>query len=220
MSIFRFVAANSQSLLFLSSRIFVSSASGIEPCPDLTKNSWFVEDISLATTTLRYARTNEVCTVNNSSMASTRIVNLARSPNALVHFEFSAHISILKGDKIKGFRREIEAYVEERPSVWEAVASSQHGMFDADNERVNIDMTLRHRNTWQDAARIKHDRAHVFGFLYEVGNKLDVHFSTPPQQKVMYHGGTLRRGDNEDGDARALLARSNLRSVDPGHSFF
>ena len=110
------------------SRIFMSGADSINPLPDVTKNTWFVEDITLATTTLRYARTNEVCTVNNWSISSTRIVNLARSANATVHFEFKAHISILDSSKLEDFRREIHQYVEERPRVWSGVVHIRHSI--------------------------------------------------------------------------------------------
>jgi small-conductance mechanosensitive channel len=47
----------------LGDRIFFSSADAINPEPDVTRASWFVEDISLSATKLRYARTNEVSTV-------------------------------------------------------------------------------------------------------------------------------------------------------------
>ena len=46
--------------------------------------SWFVEDINLFSTTLRFAATNEVSTVNNGAISLCRIVNYARSPRALV----------------------------------------------------------------------------------------------------------------------------------------
>ena len=202
------------------SRISVSSADDLNPSLDVARTSWFVEDITLATTTLRCARTNEVCTINNSSIASTRIVNLARSPNATVVFEFAAHLSIFDGNKLEDFGKEVEKYVQERPRVWESVKFIRHSMFDADGERVDLSVALRHRSAWQEAGRIKNDIAAVYRFLYAVGNKIDVHFSAPPEQKVVYQGGALRRGDTEDFDGRGLLARSNLRAIDPGHGVF
>lgn len=183
---------------------------------DAAANSWFVENITLATTTLRNARTNEVSTVNNSSISSARIVNLSRSPNATIEFEFAAHISILQGEMLQQFRKEIDKYVGERPRVWEAVVHIRHGMFDADNERIDINMALRHRCAWQEAGRIKNDTAEFFRYLYDLGDTLGIHFSAPADQKVVYQGGTLRRGDREDGDARGLLARRNIQPIDSG----
>ena len=115
------------------------------------------------------------------------------------------------------FREELEKYVVDRPRVWESVQYVRHGMFDADDERVDISIAVRHRCAWQEAGRIKNDMAAMYRYLYALGNKIEVHFSAPPDQKVMYHGGTLRRGDTEDFDGRGLLARSNIRSIDPGH---
>lgn len=176
----------------------MSSADSINPVPDVTTNSWFVEDITLATTTLRYAQTNEICTVNNWSISSTRIVNLARSSNAKVRFEFLAHICILDGDTFDKFKREMEQYVEERPRVWGGVVCIRHDKFDVDNEQVDVVVTFQHRNAWQDAGRIKRDRSEVFKFLYQLGKKLDIHFSSPVAKKVVYQGGALRHNANDD----------------------
>ena len=198
----------------------MSSSDDLSPSLDVAATSWFVEDITLAITTLRCAKMNEVCTVNNSSIASARIVNLARSPNATVVLQFAAHLSIFEGDKLDEFGKELEKYVEERPRVWESVKFIRHSMFDADNERVDLSVSLRHKSAWQEAGRIKNDVAAVYRFLYQVGNRIDVHFSAPPEQKVVYQGGALRRGDTEDFDGRGLLARSNLRSIDPGQVLF
>ena len=92
------------------------------------------------------------------------------------------------------FRKEVHKYVEERPRVWETVSCIRHDMFDADEESVGISFALRHRCAWQEAGRIKNDRADVYGFLYMLGNKLKVHFSAAPEERVIYHGGTFRQG--------------------------
>lgn len=187
----------------------MSSAETINPMPDVSTNTWFVEDITLTTTTLRYARTNEVSTVNNWSIAGSRIVNCARSVNATVHFEFKAHLSILEGSKLEQFRSAIQKYVDERPRVWDSIAHLRHDEFDADDERVTFALAIRHRCAWQEAGRIKVDRSGVFRFLYELGKKLDVSFEKPPDQTVIYEGGILRRSDTEDTTKKMLLARSN-----------
>ena len=43
----------------------------------------FLLDINLFHTTVRYAGTNEVATINNGSVANMRIINGARSPNGM-----------------------------------------------------------------------------------------------------------------------------------------
>lgn len=178
--------------------------------PDISNNSWLVEDITLSTTTLRYSRTNEVSTVHNWSIAGSRIINCARSPRATVHMQFTAHTSILEHNKLERFQSEIKRYVEEHPRVWDSVAHVRHDHFDADKQRIDFEMALRHRSSWQEASRIKLDRSDFYRFLFELGKSLDIHFSAPPDQKISYFGGNLKRGDNDDCYARDLLKGSNL----------
>lgn len=164
----------------------------------------------MATITLRYARTNEICTVNNWSLASMRIINLSRSVNAKVHFVFVAHISILDDDKLEDFRREIKQYVEERPRVWAGIVHIRHDDFDVDKERVDIKMALRHRNAWHDSGRIKRDRSNVYRLLYNLGKKLGVHFETPAEKRVVYQGGSLKCGGSDEFNARDMVKSSNI----------
>lgn len=204
----------------ITDRIIFSNMDASDTHPDPANSSWFVEDISLATTTLRFAKTNEVCTVNNSSISSKRIVNLARSLNAGVQVEFQSHISIVKGDKLDKFRQAIHSYVEEHPQIWESVVHIRHDMFDADSERVDICIELRHRYGWQAAGRIKLDRSNFYRFLYELGVHLDVHFYGPAKQKVVYQGGVLRKGGSDELSMRDMISGSNICSVsNPGRLF-
>lgn len=46
---------------------------------------WIVEDVTLFTTTLCLAATSERATVANGMLAKSRIINGARSPNAIVY---------------------------------------------------------------------------------------------------------------------------------------
>ena len=46
-------------------------------------STWFVEKVSLFTTTVRFATTNEVATYSNGSLARLRIINAKRSPKAV-----------------------------------------------------------------------------------------------------------------------------------------
>lgn len=188
----------------LGDRIFMASAESLNPMPDVTDHSWFVEDITLTTTTLRYTRTNEVSTVNNWSIASSRIVNCARSPRATVHMEFTAHTSILEQKKLRTFQSEIKRYIEEHPRVWESLAHIRHDHFDADQEKIDFAVAIRHRSSWQEAGRIRLDRSNFYRFLFELGNRLDVHFSSPPDQKISYVAGKLKRGDNDSEDCRYM----------------
>jgi Mechanosensitive ion channel len=61
----------------------------------MSSSTWFVEDINLSTTTLRFARTNEVSTVNSYAIAGSKIINCNRSPGALVVFNIILHVSYI-----------------------------------------------------------------------------------------------------------------------------
>ncbi|KAL7571640.1 hypothetical protein ACA910_011176 [Epithemia clementina (nom. ined.)] len=151
--------------------------------------SWFVEDINLWATTLRYARTNEVSTINNSAIAASRIVNCNRSPNAIVQFVFITNIAILNGTKIDEFREALERYVKENPRTWEAVAYVRHDEYDADWEKIFIRISVRHRSSWQDAARILQNRGQLHRFVFETGKTMGINFRTPTPGRVIYQGG-------------------------------
>ncbi|KAL7569468.1 hypothetical protein ACA910_009702 [Epithemia clementina (nom. ined.)] len=151
--------------------------------------SWFDEDISLWATTLRFARTNEVSTVNNSAIAASRIVNCNRSPNAIIQIVFITNISILSGNKLDKFREALESYVKENPRTWEAVAYVRHEEYDTDSEKIFIRISVRHRSSWQDAARILQNRGQLYQFVFETGKKMDISFRTAMPGRVIYHGG-------------------------------
>jgi hypothetical protein len=124
-------------------------------------------DINLFSTTLRFARTNEVSSLNNSSIAASRIVNCNRSPNAIVFLDKITHASILDGDKLQQFQERLEKYVSENPRTWDSLAFVRIDNIDADMEQVKFSMSFRHRNSWQDAGRILLNRADLFRFVHD-----------------------------------------------------
>lgn len=146
-------------------------------------------DINLWSTTLRFARTNEVSTINNSAIAASRIVNCNRSPNAIVQFVFITNIATLDGRVLDDFRAALENYVKEHPRTWEAVAFVREEEFDADWEKIYVRLAFRHRNSWQDAARILQNKGQLHRFVFELGKKMGINFRTPPLGRVLYHGG-------------------------------
>ncbi len=68
-------------------------------------------------TTLVYGATNERATLSNSSMASSRILNMARSPNAqvFVFFKFSVEVEY---EKVEVFQQALRKFVRARPREW------------------------------------------------------------------------------------------------------
>jgi hypothetical protein len=77
-------------------------------------STWFVEQVTLFTTTVRFATTNEVATYSNGSLARLRIINAKRSPKAVlyVYVKFGSDAPY---NKLNVFRSAIESFVKARP---------------------------------------------------------------------------------------------------------
>jgi hypothetical protein len=77
-------------------------------------STWFVEKVTIFTTTVRFASTNEVATYSNGSLARLRIINAKRSPKAVVcvYVKFGSNSSF---DMIKLFQNVVESFIKARP---------------------------------------------------------------------------------------------------------
>lgn len=77
-------------------------------------STWFVEKVTIFTTTVRFASTNEVATYSNGSLARLRIINAKRSPKAVVcvFVKFGSNAAY---DMIKVFQTAVENFVKARP---------------------------------------------------------------------------------------------------------
>jgi hypothetical protein len=174
--------------------------------------SWFVEDINVFSTVLRFARTNEVATIKNSAIASSKIVNCNRSVNAIVFIEHMLHTSILDEDNLDKFNAALKHYVNINPRLWEAVAFCRIEKIDADMETVNLSIAVRHRNSWQDASRILLNKADMLRYIHDTAKNLNTAYDTPPNRRLLYYGGELEKGDVQD-YKKNLLSPSNIRKV-------
>lgn len=93
-------------------RISVSDVNN-ETSPD-GSSGWIVKDVDLFTTTVIFGTTNEVATYSNGSLASSRIINGARSKKATLFFLFKFPIDT-PYRRIKVFQSAIENFVKARP---------------------------------------------------------------------------------------------------------
>lgn len=71
-------------------------------------------------------------------------------------------------------------------------------------------LSFRHRNSWQDAGRIKLNRSELVRYLYELAKSLKVNYHALPQQCLLFHGGVLEHANVKDFKAN-LLHPSNIR---------
>lgn len=131
----------------IGDRITISRAEQT-PCPG-PGDAWVVEDIDLTTTTLRFVSTNEVCTINNSTLTHFRIVNFRRSPKAgiaiPVHFRVDTTHS-----EIEVFRERIELYLKNRPRVWEALVFFRNSSLNKTAGYITYILKVRHARRWQN----------------------------------------------------------------------
>jgi hypothetical protein len=82
--------------------------------PPTGSSGWIVKDVDLFTTTVIFGTTNEVATYSNGSLASSRIINAARSPKATLYFLFKFPIDT-PYNRIKIFHSAIDKFVKARP---------------------------------------------------------------------------------------------------------
>jgi Mechanosensitive ion channel len=171
--------------------------------------SWFVEDISLFSTTLRSALTNEISTVSNGSIANARITNCARSMNAIVHFPINFHIRCHRGKLIERFRQGIDFYIDENPQVWDSVLFFRCDEINTDRECVTYMLCVRSRYTWQVASRVLLKQGELHRHCIDLAYKLRIHYDSPNARNILYHGGSLIDGGVQDFKAN-VLSNSNI----------
>lgn len=145
-------------------------------------NSWLVEDITLTTSTLRFAATNEVATINNSSVANSRIVNCARSPKAQVTINVKVLLDASQR-QIDELRGKIELYLEES-RVW--VGLILYRADDINNEIGYVVMKYRaqHTKSWQELGAIMAHRGEWQHFANMTANEMGILFDIPPIQML------------------------------------
>jgi small-conductance mechanosensitive channel len=83
----------------------------------LRRLGWIVKDVDLFTTTVVFTNTNERATVSNGSIASSRIINMARSKKAILSItnKFS---TVVQFNKIQIFEEALRKFVRDRPREW------------------------------------------------------------------------------------------------------
>lgn len=74
---------------------------------------WMVNNVTLFETTLTWLPTQETASVSNGSLASSRIINWARSPNARFVIFFVCPIET-KYETLELFKRAVEEYLKVR----------------------------------------------------------------------------------------------------------
>ena len=160
----------------IGDRIAVSDVNSIAG-PDGTP-TWFVQQVDLFKTTIRYATTNEVATVANGSLAASRVINAKRSPkaNVFVYMKFGLKVPYAK---IQIFRKAVEAFVKERPREWLALAGFRATQVATEQGFIEYVIVLSHRESWQNIGTILQSKADVASYCLELSKKLDMKYTAP-----------------------------------------
>ena len=182
-----------------------------------------IVDISLFSTTLRYAASNEVATVSNGSLATARITNCARSPNALVVLFLKLHLRFHDDDSAERFRNAVDNYVHDNPEEWDSVVYFRCEEIDTDNEFVLYRLMVRSRHSWQVAPRVLQNRAGLRHFTVQLARKMKVQWESATPRSVTYYGGTLIAGGVTDYKTNLvqqenILASGQKASIVQGHA--
>lgn len=163
---------------FTGDRINVNS-----PCTDTSGTGspgWIVKDVDLYSSTIVYGSTNETATVSNGSLAGFRVINHARSPQALLWFMLKFSIDSSPYGKIKIFKSAVEKFIKDRPREWVAFIAMRATRVEADLGFVEYIVIATHRESWQNIGAVKSSLAEVQTFCLELSKKMDMRYKSPP----------------------------------------
>ena len=142
-------------------------------------STWYVDNVTLFTTTVRFATTNEVATYSNGSIAQLRIINANRSPTAIVSvlIKFGLETPF---NKVTVFRAAVENFINARPREWIALSGFRATRVEADLGFIEYKVVINHREKWQNIGPILQSKADLSSFILEVTKRLDMKYESPP----------------------------------------
>jgi phage-related protein len=111
-----------------------------------------------------FAATNEVATYSNGSLAACRIINAARSPNAVVQFNLKFPIDT-SYDKLQVFKGALEEFVRARPREYVSFTGFRCTRVEADLGFVQYIVLASHREPWQNLRTILTSKAELASHL-------------------------------------------------------
>lgn len=193
-------------LIFVRRPYDIGDKIAISPVDEVSNpdgsSAWFVEGVSLFTTTARYATTNEVATFSNGSLANSRIINAARSPKATIYVYFKFSLDV-PHEKVTIFRDSIESFVKARPREWIQMSAFRTQSVEADLGYVEYSVVLVHRERWQNLPPILNSKADLQAFAVEVQRRLGIRYVAPPMGIMLdtVNGSTSQHEDGAPADA-------------------
>ncbi|CAJ1957662.1 unnamed protein product [Cylindrotheca closterium] len=170
-------------------------ATNIQVEPGLMGNiGWYVQNVTLFETTITWLPTMETASVANGALASSRIVNWARSPNA--RFVIFLYFPIeTKYETLTLFRGAIEEYMKARPREWLAFNALRVLNVFTDKGYIQMELVVQHREFWQNAGAVYDSRGNLVSFCNEIQKLLGMQFKKPPLPVDIRNGAALEALD-------------------------
>ena len=105
---------------------------------------WIVEHVTLFETVLTFLPTNERASLSNGSLANSRIINWARSPQAQFHIFLQFPLDT-PFHKLENFKVAIEEYMKARPREWRALNGFRVNKVFARDNYIEHVIVIQHR---------------------------------------------------------------------------
>ncbi|CAB9515705.1 Mechanosensitive ion channel protein [Seminavis robusta] len=140
---------------------------------------WVVENVTLFETIATWTPTKERCSLSNGSLANSRIINAARSPQAQFHIFLKFPIDT-SYERTIVFKNAIEEYMKSRPREWLALNGFRAFRIAADLGYVEYAIVIQHRESWQEVGQILDSKANLSSYCNEVAKQLNMHYRAPP----------------------------------------
>jgi hypothetical protein len=149
---------------------------------------WIVKDVTLYHTTVIYGTTQEYATYSNGALSGSRIINCARSPQAVLNFCMKFGLDT-PHPVIEEFHTELKAYVKSKPREWLAFSAFRLNSIEADLGYVEYKILIQHRDSWQNIAALVTDLADVRQFAVNLSKTKGMTYQSPPLPVEMKFGG-------------------------------
>lgn len=139
---------------------------------------WYVEDITLFSTQVRFSFTNERASLSNGSLANSRIINSSKSNNAGVYHLLKFPLDV-PYEKVKMFHEALEAFVRNRPREWIGLSSFRATSVNAQLGFIEYIVVLDHRESWASWSQVRTSQSDLMAFGVELAKKLDIVYKQP-----------------------------------------
>jgi hypothetical protein len=123
--------------------------------------------------------TKERCSFSNGSLANSRIINAARSPQAQIHIYLRIPIDT-PFKKIHDYKAAIAEYMKARPREWLNLNGFRPTQIVTDKGYIEYTLVVQHRDKWQVIDTLLDSKANLNSYCLAVAKQLDIHYNAPP----------------------------------------